>query len=513
MDVRSLMRRAALLNAGREAVVHRDRRLTFAEAWDRGCRLANGLRSMGYGPGDRIGVLEGNSIEAADLFVGAAVANLAKVPLYPRNRREAHRHMLDHTGCRAVVVNAELAHELDGIVDEVPALERVVVRDDGYEDWLAAQDPTDPDVPVDADDLFIVRHTGGTTGLPKGVAYSHRSWLAAGRDWFYLFPPVEPGDRCLHVGPISHGSGYFFLPVWLAGATNVLLDRFEPAEVLDVLAEERIGYGFMVPTMLNALVRHPSIEGRTFEALKCLQIGAAPIADDTARTAHAVFGDVLYQGYGQTEAVPVTMMGPRQWFATVEGSEPLRSAGLPLPFADLEIRTDDGRTAVPLGDVGEIVVRCDGQMTGFWDDPAATAERMVDGWVRTGDIGRLDANGYVYVLDRADDMIISGGYNLWPAEIENVITDHPAVVEAAVFGIPSERWGESPMAVCVVADAAAVDPAEITALVADRLGSYQRPARVELTTDPLPRSPVGKVMRKTLREPHWEGHDRRVAGS
>lgn len=508
MDVCSLTRRTALVNAERECAVHGSRRLTFAEAWTRACRLANALRSLGLGPGDRVAVLEDNRLEAVDVFVGAALAGCARVPLYTRNSPEAHRWMIEHTGCRAVIVDAPHA----GAVADVDVPVRLV-RDDGYEDWLATFDPTDPGTVCGEEDLYIIRHTGGTTGRPKGVAYSHRSWLAAGRDWFYLFPPVEPGDRCLHVGPISHGSGYFFLPVHLSGGSNVLLDRFDPAEVLEVMEAERIAYVFMVPTMLAALVRQPGAAERDFSALKCLQVGGAPITDDTALAARRVFGDVLWQGYGQTEVVPVTMMGPREWFASVEGSEPLRSAGRPLPFAGVEIRDPDTGETLPLGAEGEIVARADGQMTGYWDDPEATAERMVDGWVRTGDIGRLDANGYLYVLDRKDDMIISGGFNIWPAELENVLCDHPAVIEAAVFGVPDPTWGETPVAVCVVDPDAGVTPAELTELVVRRLGSYKKPSRVELRTEPLPRSPVGKILRNVLREPHWRGHSRRVHGS
>jgi len=513
MDVTSLMRRAATFNADREAIVARDRRLTFAEAWVRGCRLAHRLIDLGLQPGDRLGVLEANSIEAADLFAGAAIANLVKVPLYPRNTRAAHLHMLGHTGCKALIVSGEMAADVTGFATELEDLAHVVVRDDHYEDWLAGAPDTDPMVPVSPDDWFIIRHTGGTTGEPKGVGYTHKAWLDAGRDWFYQFPPVEPGDKCLHVAPISHGSGYLFLPIWLAGGCNVLLERFEPAEVLDVMESEPIAYVFMVPTMLNAVARHPSAAGRDWTALKCLQTGAAPISDDTALMARAVFGDRLWQGYGQTEAVPVTMMGPREWFADVEGSEPLRAAGRPLPFADLAILDAATHEPVDIGAEGEIAIRCDGQMSGFWDNPEATAERVHDGWVLTGDIGRVDRNGYLYVVDRKDDMIISGGFNIWPAELENVLTDHPAVVEAAVFGVPSERWGESPMAVVTVDGRTPVTATELQQLVAERLGSYRKPVDVTISTDPLPKSPVGKILRKTLREPYWEGHTRRVAGS
>jgi acyl-CoA synthetase (AMP-forming)/AMP-acid ligase II len=515
MDVRGLMRQSAQFNARRTAIVHGDRRLTFAEAWERGVRFANGLTEMGLRPGDRVAVLEDNSIEAQDFFVGAAIAGLVRVPLYARNSPESHDHMVGHTGCRALVIASKYASDVEGIESRLPALETVFVRDNSYEDWLASKSAVDPDVRIDPDDWYIVRHTGGTTGKSKGVAYSHRSWLAAGRDWFYNFPPMQAGDSCLHVGPISHGSGYLYTPTWLSGGTNVLLDHFDPADTLDVMEREGIGYMFMVPAMLNSVARQPGARERDWSRLKVIQIGGAPINDDTALLGREVFGDVLYQGYGQTEALPVCMMGPEEWFSDVAGSNPLRSAGRALPFAYLQIRDpEDPSRPLPIGDEGEIAISCDGQMLGFWDNDEATRERLTpDGFVLTGDVGRLDENGYLYVLDRKDDMIISGGFNIWPAELENVIQDHPDVVEVAVIAVPNERWGEAPMALCVVAADAVVTEAEIISLCVERLGSYKKPVCVEFRTEPLPKSPVGKLQRKVLREPYWSGFDRRVAGN
>jgi acyl-CoA synthetase (AMP-forming)/AMP-acid ligase II len=326
---------------------------------------------------------------------------------------------------------------------------------------------------------------------------------------------MQAGDPCLHVGPISHGSGYLYTPTWLSGGVNILLDRFDPTETLDVMESEGVAYMFLVPAMLNALARHPSATERDWSHLKVIQIGGAPITDETALLGRDVFGMVLYQGYGQTEALPVCMMGPEEWFSEVEGSNPLRSAGRALPFAYLQIRdADDPERELPLGDEGEIAIKCDGQMLGFWDNDQATSERMTtDGFVLTGDIGRLDDNAYLYVLDRKDDMIISGGFNIWPAELENVIQDHPAVIEVAVIAIPHERWGESPVALCVIDGSIAVTEDEIIQLCADRLGSYKKPAMVEFRTEPLPKSPVCKLQRKVLREPYWAGYDRRVAGN
>ena len=513
MDVRSLMRRSATYHSQYVAVIEGQHRFTFAEAWARGLRMANALLSLGLEPGDRVGVLEDNTYESVDFFCGTAAANLVRVPLYPRNSAQAHRHMLGHTGCKALVVSASHAADVQGLVDEVPSLQHVIVRDDQYEDWLASYPDTDPDPVVDADDWFIIRHTGGTTGLPKGVGYTHKSWLNAGRDWFYALPTPQIGDITQHAGPISHGSGYLFTPTWLSGATNLLVPTFDAGAVIETMSQEKVTHGFLVPAMLNAIVRHPTVTDHDWSHLKCLQIGASPIADDTARLAHEVLGECLYQGYGQTEAVPITMMGPSEWFGTVEGSTPIRSAGRPLPFGDIEIVDPETGVPVGLGNEGEIIIRCDGQMTGFWNNQQATDERMRDGWVLTGDIGKIDTNGYLYVLDRKDDMIISGGFNIWPAELENVLTDHGDVMEAGVFGVPSERWGESPYAVVMVTPEATVTEDELIQLCSDRLGSYKKPIGVKITTQELPKSPVGKLARKVLREPYWQGHDRRVAGS
>ena len=512
MDVTSAMRRAATFFADREAIVHGKDRLTFTQAWERGCRMANGLIGLGLRPGDRVAVLEDNSKEAADFFLGAGIANLVRVPLYPRNAHEAHLHMVGHTGCRALVVGGHHAAEVAGLERELPDLAHVLVRDEGYEGWLAAQSPEDPMVSVRPEDNYIIRHTGGTTGRSKGVAYTHRAWLACNRDWFYNYPPVEPGDRCLHVGPISHGSGYLFVPIWLWGGANVMVDRFDPAEVVDLMEREAIAYMFAVPTMVNALNHEPTVRRRDWSRLKCMLVAAAPIADATALTAHEIFGDALYQGYGQTEVLLISFMGPRQWFGTVEGSTPLRSCGLVMPFADVEIWDEDNRP-LPIGESGQIVARCDGQMTGFWNDPEGTRQRMVDGWVLTGDVGRIDRNGYLYLLDRADDMIISGGYNIWPMELENAISAHPGVMEVAVFGIPDPRWGETPCAVVVPKPGAEVTSAEVIELCVERLGSYKKPGTVVVREEPLPKTPVGKIKRRALREPYWAGHTRRVAGS
>ena len=506
MDVRTQMRRAVQFNATRAAIITEDRTLTFIQAWERGCRLANALIAAGLRPGTRVGGLEDNNVAAADFFVGCAIAGAVRVPLYPRNSPDAHAYMVEHTDCALVIADETYADSVAGIA--VPTM----IRDANYEDWLASFPADDPDVAIDEDDWYVIRHSGGTTGRPKGVGYTHKDWLLVCRNWVYPLARLEPQSVVGHAGPISHGSGYLFVPGWLHGCANLLFGAFDAGKVLALMAEHRMSHMFAVPTILNAFVRHPDVRRYDWSALRVLTVGGAPITDDTALLAHDVFGDVLYQGFGQTEALPVAFMGPREWFGQIEGSTPLRAAGRVMPFAELEIWDDDGM-AVPIGGEGEIVVKVEGQMRGFWGDPELSATRIVDGWVRSGDIGRLDANGYLYVLDRADDMIISGGFNIWPAELETVLTDHPAVVEAAVFGVPDERWGETPVAHVCVDGATPVTEEELIALCRERLGSYKKPSRVVFASEPLPKSPVGKIQRKVLREPYWAGHDRRVSGS
>ncbi len=513
LTVTTAMRRAVSFFGPREAVVHENTRLTFLEAWTRGCRMANALIAMGLKPGDRIGVLEDNSAEASDIFLGAAIANVVRVPLYPRNSREAHWHMLDHTGCRALIVAANHSADIAGIEKELPAIEHLLVRDDGYEAWLARQSPEDPMVPTDPEDNYIIRHTGGTTGRSKGVIYTHRGWLAATRDWFALGNAPEPGDKCIHVGPISHGSGYLFVPMWLGGGVNVMLDKFDAGRALELMAREGIAYLFAAPTMVNAFNNHPTARDYDWSKLKYMMVAGAPTSDATALTAREIFGEVLYQMYGQTEALPVSMMSPRQWYSTVEGSTPIRSCGRVLPYSEIEI-WDEDNNPLPIGQSGQIAARTDGQMKGFWNDPQGMAERVVNGWVLTGDIGVLDDNGYLYVLDRSDDKIISGGFNIYPMELENAIASHPSVLEVAVYGIPDEKWGETPMASVVLKpNVPACTPQELIALCVERLGSYKKPGRVEIREEPLPKTPVGKIKRKELREPYWAGHARRVAGN
>lgn len=335
--------------------------------------------------------------------------------------------------------------------------------------------------------------------------------MSATRDWFYMLPPVDMGDRCLHVGPISHGSGYLFLPIFLAGGCNILAPKFDAVGFMKTLAEDRVAYCFAVATMVADIVARVGGKRQDLPGLKAIMLSAAPITAKTALAGREVFGETMYQMYGQTEAVPVTFMGPKEWFGGRAGSDPLVSAGRVMPFAELEIRDEENRS-VPVGTAGEIAIRCEGQMTGIWNEPGLTAGRLRDGWVLTGDVGRLDENGFLYVIDRVADMIVSGGFNIWPAELEQVIVAMPGVNEVVVFGIPHEKWGETPCAEVILATGTELSERAVIDECAAKLGSY-KPTKVVFRSEPFPRSPVGKLQRKVIREPYWAGHTRRVAGS
>ncbi|MGW6460004.1 class I adenylate-forming enzyme family protein [Streptomyces sp. NPDC055078] len=512
MDVPSLMRQAARFHAQRPAIITRDAQLTYEDAWRRGVRLANAMIRLGVGPGDRVGMVEDNSLPAVDLILGAAIAGAVRVPLYARNSRAAHRAMIESTGCRLVFADPAYADSVHGLDTEAEALTRVLVRDGGYENWLAAHSDTDPMVEVAPDDWYIIRHSSGTSGNPKGVGYRQHDWIANCRNWFVRLPRLSTDSVVGHAAPVSHASGYLFIPTWLEGGANLLFGSFEPEAVLEMSERHQVTHTFLAPSMVAALCSRPGAADRDWSSLVCIVTGGSPITDATIAASRATFGDVLHQVFGQTEATPLTMMRPGEWFADVPGSEPLRSAGKVLPYARVEIYDEDG-AVLPPGEVGEIYAQIEGQMSGYWGDPQLSKDRLRDGWVRTGDIGRLDGNGYLYVLDRVDDMIVSGGFNIWPSELETVIADHPAVREVAVFGVPDAKWGETPMAVCYVDASAEVTSEEIITLVAERMGSYLKPSRVEFTHVPLPKSVVGKVLRRKLREPYWEGRGTHVSGA
>ena len=508
----TMLRRAAGYFAQQTAIRDAERSWTFAEAWTRGSRLATALRQRGLQPRDRIATLEDNRIGAVDTYLAAVACNIVRAPLYPRNAVSTHAHMLKITGAKLLFVDEDMATpELLALVDTIPTLQEIIVRDAGYETWLAGHEPLAEPVQSEPDDLHIIRFSGGTTGLPKGIPLTNHVWLSQLRDLTYNLPPMEPGDICLHVGTLSHGAGYLFIPTWASGGVNELVVGFDPEKILDIMERDRVSYGFLAPSQLAALVRTKNAKNRDFSQLKGLWLAGAPISSETAMLSREVFGPTVYQTYNQTEISLGVAMPPNQWFADIPGSRPLEAAGRVGLWTDIEIRDEQNR-ALPTGKTGEIAFRTEGQMTGYIGDASLSSDKVVDGWILTGDIGYIDHNGFVYIVDRKGSMIISGGYNIYPAELERVISSLPGVIEVAVVAVPDVRWGETPLAVVMTEERACVSEAQVVGACKAELGSYKKPGRVIIQTDPLPMTPVGKVDRKAIKEPYWSSHTKRVAG-
>ena len=497
--LRNYLSQASRRFAGHPAVEDECRQWSYAQSWERGVRMANGLRAMGLRKGDRFGSLEDNAIESCDLVLGCAIAGVSRVPLYARNAVDSHLHMLRESGSVGLYVSPEYANLFDGLTGSLPALRTIFVRDENYEAWLGAQSAVETPVEIGPEDEFMVRHSGGTTGRPKGLPLTSRMWVNALRNVMSGFVKIKPGDISYHFAPITHAAGTLFFLTYLCGGINFMVPSFNVDKMVARLRAGGITNMFLPPTALRSLVQHSGMEGFDPSTVAGLMIGGSTIPVELVCAARRMFGEKsMYQIYGASEGGPACLMGPDEWFAEIEGSEPLASAGRPLPWIELEIRDPLTGEPTALGEIGEIATRSEAQITQFLnveDD----AKVFRDGWVYAGDLGRLDANGYLYIIDRKDDMIISGGFNIWPAEIENVLLDQPGVLDAAVFGVAHEHWGQTPYAVCVVAERSTVTAGDLIRCCSEKLGSYKKPSFVKLVTEPLPKTAVGKTDRRKLR--------------
>lgn len=500
MNIRDLLERSRRAFGGHIAVATDSRSYSFDECWSRGVRLARGLMGRGVKPGDHVAVLELNTIWSVDFYIASAIAGFVRVPLYWRNAISGHLLMIENAQCRFIVVDDDVGDSVVSEIVDAVGERNVMVRGAGYERWLEDQDDVDPAVRIGENWLSMIRHSGGTTGRPKGITSTQRQWACIGRDEVAFKPLIAPGDSMLHVAPMSHASGYYFLPAWAAGARQVLSLSTAPDRIVELLRSEEIQYLFTPPTLLDSITAVAGSLDMPRLPLKCLAIGSAPISRRVIQAARDCFGDdVLYQTYGTSEAVPISGMGPKEWFVEYDDAEPLLSAGRPLPLVELELR-DEGGNAVPVGEIGEVTVRCDGMTDGYYNAPEQTRERFVDGWFRTGDLGRLDKRGYLHLVDRVGEMIISGGHNIYPADLERIAGQVEGVLEVAAFGVPHERWGETPIVLCQVSPDASVSSEKVREHVSRELGSYMKPSDVMIGTEKLPRTAVGKISRRAARD-------------
>ena len=481
------------------AVAYAGNDTTWAALVGRVQRLAAALRAAGIAPGDRIAVLDLNHPSAVELTLACAQIGAAAVVVNFRLAPPEIAYVVTDAQARMLFVGPEFAAVVDGMRAEL-GVERVVRIADEYEPFLAAHEPDPGHHAAAPDDCFLQLYTSGTTGFPKGAMLTHRG-MAALADSATSVSEVRTGDVLQVAMPLFHVGGMSWALTGLAlGATIRILRVPDPAAVLDDLARGTT-HTFLVPALLAAMVRVPG--ERTFPALRAVWYGASPMPLPVLRACVALFPGRMVQVYGMTEASGAVTALPVADHENPEVAHRLVSAGRPFPGVEIEIRDPATEEPVPVGEPGEIWVRCASLMSGYWGRPEATAAAITpDGWLRSGDGGHLDADGYVYVTDRIKDMIISGGENIYPAEIERVLAEHPSVGDCAVIGVPDERWGEVPKAVVVAAPGQTVDAEALLAHCRAHLGAFKCPKSVEVLAE-LPRNPTGKVLKKDLRKRYW----------
>jgi acyl-CoA synthetase (AMP-forming)/AMP-acid ligase II len=486
---------------------------TWAELARRVRQAAAGLRAAGIAPGDRIAVLDLNHPSCLELTLACAQVGAANAVVNFRLAPPEIVYVINDAAARILFVGPEFAAAVAQLRDKLPGIEQVVhVGGDGdeYEAWLAAHEP-DPDVhPVAPEDCFVQLYTSGTTGFPKGAMLTHRAMLAHSANVavdFELGPDaiVQVAMPLFHVG----GTSYALLAL-TCGAQIMLMRLPDPAAALEMVERERITHTFYVPALMAAMTQVPGAADRDYSSLRALSYGASPMPLPVMRACLKLFPGVMHQVYGMTEACGVvSSLGPED-HADPAAEHRLISAGTPIHGVEIEIRDPATGEPVPTGEPGEIWVRTEQLMGGYWGKPDATAAAITpDGWLRSGDGGHMDADGYVYVTDRIKDMIISGGENIYPAEIERVLAEHPSVGDVAVIGVPDQRWGEVPKAVVVAAPGASVEPEALLAYCREHLAGFKCPKSVDVV-DELPRNPTGKVLKKDLRAPYWAGYERQV---
>ncbi|MHB8693336.1 MAG: class I adenylate-forming enzyme family protein [Solirubrobacteraceae bacterium] len=524
MDFATILRTSARSYAANVAVSCDGREQTYAEMYERACRLANALSALGLEPGDRVALIGPNCPATVEQIAGIALGGFVRAGIYAHQTGEVNAYLLELVGARVLIADHRQLPALEPHLNSLNALEHVIVYGAApgslpagvldYEATVESADPADPGVEQGQDDVHVIRFSAGTTGRPKGIYHTVSRWLSIGDEYRWVTPQIDERDSYLAAGPLTHAAVIFLWPMLQVGARIVVLEAFEPGLVLELIERERITFTLVVPTMIHALVVHPAAE-RDLSSLRCVNYAASPISETTMTRAVDLFGPVLHQMYGQSEAVPITMLLPHQHCPSGTERERrwMRSVGRPTPNTKITIVDDDG-SPLGVGEVGEIAARTPGSMSGLWNDPDGTATRLLaDGSVLTRDMGRLDEDGFLYLADRKEDMIISGGYNIWPAELENAIASHPAVAEVCVVGVPHEKWGETPKAVVVLAaGASGVDPQELIELTRERVGSVQKVTSVEFA-DALPKSGVGKVLRREVRDRFWSGRSERVSGA
>jgi fatty-acyl-CoA synthase len=487
---------------GRDApcLLEGTRTLSYGDVQDLSWSVARALAASGVEPGAKVGILSSNDAFAFACVFGIARGGAVWCPINPRNEADENRALLELFDCECLLFHSGYADMVARIAGQLPTL-RVTVcldRDDEFEEWLAQGVPVAPADPPD--DLAMLVGTGGTTGVPKGVMLTGRN-LETMTALTLMGYPFAGRPAYLALAPLTHAAGVLCFPVLALGGRIVVMRAPDLGRFLALVEQERITHTFLPPTLIYMLLGHEHVRTTDLSSLQCFWYGAAPMSTARLEEALEVIGPVMAQLFGQSEApMMVSMLPPAEHFEAdgTVARRRLASAGRPAPLVQVGIMDAEDGSLLPTGERGEIVVRSSLVMAGYYKDAEATAAASRFGWHHTGDVGYLDDEGYLFIVDRLKDMIITGGFNVYSAEVEQALMQHPAVRECAVIGLPDEKWGERVEAVVEVKPGHGVEAPELIAFVKERIGSVKAPKRIELWAE-LPRSRLGKVLKAEVR--------------
>lgn len=520
MYLTQAIHRAVAMTPDKIATICGDRVRTWQELGTRVARLADSLRRLGVERGDRIAILAMNSDRYFEACFAVWWVDAVILPMNTRWSVTEHIYSVEDAGASLLLVDEVFLEVGLAVGDACPQIAHTIYMGDGnapeawphFEALIAAGDDVD-DVRRSGDELAGIFYTGGTTGFPKGVMLSQQSlWtsalsIGAGTQGFH------PGMSYLHAAPMFHLADFAMSNgTSIVGGSHVFMPSFEPAAFLKLMEEHKVSFTLLVPTMIRLLLDCPAFGKHDLSTWEGMLYGASPMAEALLREALAKLPHVAFtQGYGQTELAPIaTLLGPE--YHKLDGPNPqrLRSAGRPGLCVEVRILDADGKE-LSRGEVGEVAVRGPNTMLGYWNKPEQTAATLIDGWVLTGDGGYMDADGFLYIVDRIKDMIVSGGENVFSAEVENAIMQLDSVAECAVIGVPDPKWGERVHAVIVPKAGAKIDADSIAPHCRMLIAGYKCPRSVDIRMDPLPKSAAGKILKTELRHPHWENQDRNVS--
>ncbi len=513
-SVADISRYQARANGGAIAQVFEDRTTTYAELDERANRVAQGLIGEGMKPDTRIGFIGKSSDRYFEMLYGAFKAKSVVVGVNWRLAPPEIAYVLNDAKTEMLFVGAEFYETVSQVLDQCPSVKRVIALDGGHATWTSFDEwrdsfpATDPVLADALDDDVIQLYTSGTTGHPKGVQLMNANYIdilngsvtAGWANW-------DVGEVNLVCMPLFHVAGVNIGIIGHAhGTKNVIIKDVDPALILQLIEKEKISIAFIVPAVIMFILQLPALKSTNVSSIRQILYGASPIAEDVLRQAQDVFGCDFVQLYGLTETTGSATHLPPHAHDPAKGK--LRSCGIPNPGTEIRIVDENGKD-VAQGGVGEILIKTGALMKAYWNKPEATKDSIKDGWFASGDAGYFDEDGYLYIHDRVKDMIVSGGENVYPAEVENALFGHPAIADVAVIGVPDERWGEAVKACVVLKPDAMADAAEIIAFAKTRIAGFKAPKSIDFITT-MPRNPSGKILRRELRAPFWEGRERMV---